>query len=41
MRNKRNAVIQLAILAALGAAVVVTSLLPRIPARREAYAPAE
>lgn len=41
MRNRRNAVIQLAILAALGAAVVVTSLLPRVPARREASAPAE
>lgn len=41
MRNRRNAVIQLVILAALGAAVVVTSLLPRVPARREASAPAE
>ena len=41
MKKKRNAVIQLAILAALGAAVVVTSLLPQAPARREAYAPAE
>lgn len=41
MRNRRNEVIQLAILAALGAAVVATSLLPRFPARREAYAPAE
>lgn len=41
MRKKRNAVIQLAILAALGAAVVVTSLLPQAPARREAYAPVE
>lgn len=41
MKKKRNAVIQLAILAALGAAVVVTSLLPQAPAWREAYAPAE
>lgn len=41
MRNRRNAVIQLAILATLGAAVVATSLLPRFPARREAYAPVE
>lgn len=36
MKNKQNALIQLAVLAALGGAVILTMLIPRLPVSREA-----